>query len=61
MSRQLKISLLRAERQGDVWVHHILQFLFSLKIYSTGVISASALWGPFAVIQHQIFRQLLIK
>ncbi len=28
-----------------VWVHHILQFLFSLKIYSTGVISASALWG----------------
>ncbi len=28
-----------------VWVHHILQFLFSFKIYSTGVISASALWG----------------
>ncbi|WP_206746567.1 hypothetical protein, partial [Escherichia coli] len=25
-----------------VWVHHILQFLFSFKIYSTGVISASA-------------------
>ncbi|EHY0218748.1 Hok/Gef family protein [Salmonella enterica] len=22
----------------SVWVHHILQFLFSLKIYSTGVI-----------------------
>lgn len=32
-------------RVAAVWVHHILQFLFSLKIYSTGVISASALWG----------------
>ncbi|ELF08449.1 hypothetical protein A1YU_03333, partial [Escherichia coli KTE142] len=31
--------------QPGVWVHHILQFLFSFKIYSTGVISASALWG----------------
>ncbi len=33
------------ENKLHVWVHHILQFLFSLKIYSTGVISASALWG----------------
>ncbi|MGR9521889.1 hypothetical protein ACTTDO_21950, partial [Escherichia coli] len=32
-------------RKETVWVHHILQFLFSFKIYSTGVISASALWG----------------
>ncbi|MGR9550955.1 YjaG family protein, partial [Escherichia coli] len=34
-----------AVEQECVWVHHILQFLFSFKIYSTGVISASALWG----------------
>ena len=45
MLRQHQDSLLPRFAQGDVWVHHILQFLFSLKIYSTGVISASALWG----------------
>ncbi|MGR9562041.1 hypothetical protein ACTTDI_19015, partial [Escherichia coli] len=38
-------NFLRTQLKGVVWVHHILQFLFSFKIYSTGVISASALWG----------------
>ncbi|WP_338459082.1 MULTISPECIES: hypothetical protein [Klebsiella] len=30
--RQHQDSLLDAARQGDVWVHHILQFLLSRKI-----------------------------
>ncbi|MCI5217290.1 hypothetical protein E4508_23540, partial [Escherichia coli] len=36
------INLFCQNCQDPVWVHHILQFLFSFKIYSTGVISASA-------------------
>ena len=32
MPRQHQDSLLDAARQGDVWVHHILQFLLSRKI-----------------------------
>nr|QTX14434.1 hypothetical protein [Klebsiella pneumoniae] len=29
MPRQHQDSLLDAARQGDVWVHHILQFFYS--------------------------------
>ncbi len=32
LTRHQQISLLAAVRQGDVWVHHILQFLLSRKI-----------------------------